>query len=346
MPNDMLQNSLAADSPSTDCISDVLLLKYIEGDATAQEAAAVQQHLNECALCFQVVATMRRNEGVTFTAMEELEVAKLLRLSPQAQVTKILEYAKELNPHAAPEEDAEDETTESRTFAVEAAHRQRRSPFLGWLQTPFVWRPAFAALLVLFAFGGRLGWQYFRTDYKIAQAAELLQKEHTVFYKYARLSGGYNLSVLDKLMGPEEEENYSARAEKLTTQAIKNGATSMAAKQQLAKIFLIEGKYERADSLLQELAPFANKSASLLNDLGVYHFQKQDWNSAAKYFTAAIAADPKFLEARYNLALANAETGAIEEAIRIMNEYLALETDDEWKAAGESLVKNVWRMKE
>ncbi len=345
MPNDMLQNSLAADPPSADCISDVLLFKYIEGEATAQEAAAIQEHLNECALCFHVVAAMRRNEGVPFTAMEELEVAKLLKLSPQAQVAKILDYEKELNPHAAPEEDAEDETTESRSFAVEAAYRKKRSAILGWLQTPLVWRPAFAALFVLLALGGRWGWRYAQTDYKIHQAAALLQKEHTVFIKDARLSGGYGSSGMSVLMGTEKEEKYSARAEKLTAQAIKNGATSIPAKQQLAKIFLIEGKYERADSLLQELAPFANNSASLLNDLGVYHFQKQNWDSAAKYFTAAIAADPKFLEARYNLALANAEAGAIEEAIRIMNEYLELETDEEWQAAGESLIKNDWRMK-
>ncbi len=346
MTNDILQRSLVEDSSREDCVSDDLLLKYLEDEIAPAEAAEIQRHLNECPLCFQVVASIRRNEAVPFTKAEELEVAKLLTLSPEEQIAKILGYEKELNPRSEPAKNSENELVEEEAYEAERVYRKRPLGLLDWLLNPWPRVPAFAALVILLALGGRAGWRYVQRDYKLEQAAELLKKEHTVFYKYARLSGGYGSSGISILMGPEEEEKYSVRAEKLTTQAIQNGASSIPAKQQLAKIFLIEGKHERADSLLRELAPFADRSAGLLNDFGVYHFQKQDWAEAEKYFSAAIARDPKFLEARYNLALTKAETGAREEAVKIMQEYLALETDEEWKGAAESLVKNEWQFKE
>lgn len=327
--------SAADDSSEENCMSDALLLQFIEGATSAEETNRIQAHLNECAVCAHIVGAVYYNKTHPFTAEEQREARELIKSTPEEQAAMLLrdfEQAESANGVAR------------RT--VRGAQTERFRLSFDWLPRLPLWQPAFAALLVLLALGGRWTYRYVQTDYKVEQAANLLKQEHRAFYKHARLSGGYGSSGISELMGEEEKEEYSVRAEKLAAEAIKNGAESLKAKQLLAQSLFIEKKYDRLDSLLREIAPLAENSAVLLNDLGVYYFQKQAWKNAEKYFSAAMARDPKFLEARYNLAVTKAESGAREEAVKLMQEYLALETDENWKIAARSLIKNDWQLEE
>ena len=313
------------------CESEARLLRFIEGTTSANETREIQAHLNECEHCAYIVGAAYDYEAHPITEAELQEARKLVMRTPEEEAERLL------GPSPKLDEVIDEAPTPSSSLL------ERLRAFLPEVRfaRPIVWGPAFSVALVILTLGGRWGWRYAQTDYKIGLAAKLLKQEYTVFIKDARLSGGYGSSGISELMGPEEEEEkYSARAAKLATQAIQNGAESVQAKQLLAQSFFIEKKYERVDSLIRELTPMASSSAALLNDLGVYHFQKDDWAEAEKYFSAAIARDAKFLEARYNLALTKAEVGAREEAVRIMQEYLALETDENWRIAAEDFVKS------
>lgn len=329
------EGSAADDFSAKNCMSDALLLQFIEGATTAEETSKIQAHLNTCAICSHIVGSVYYNKTHPFTDDERREAQELIQHTPEEQAAKLLHGFMETKAaHGAP------------IRAVPRSQTERFRLSLEWLPRLPLWQPAFAAVLVLLALGGRWTYRYVQTDYKIEQAAGLLKQEHSVYFKDPRLSGGYSASRIGTLMGEEQEEKYSVRAEKLAAAAIANGAESLKAKQLLAQSLFIEKKYERLDSLLREIAPLAENSAALLNDLGVYFFQKQDWGSAEEYFFAAITRDPKFLEARYNLALTKAERGAREEAIKLMQEYLALETDENWKIAAQSLIKNDWQLEE
>ncbi|MEK7728760.1 MAG: hypothetical protein AAB354_10135, partial [candidate division KSB1 bacterium] len=213
------------------------------------------------------------------------------------------------------------------------------SPKISWWQRPIVWQPAFAAFAVLLLLGGRGAWRYAQTDYLINQATALLQKEHRIFFQDVRLSGGYGSSGPETTMGSgeEKEETYLDRAKAQVEKAIANGATSVAAKQLLIQISVMNQDYARADVLVRELEPLAKKSPTLANDLGVYYFQRQAWRKAEEYFAAARAGDPKLSEAYFNLALAQAQLGKKSEALAVIQEYLVLETDEGWKLAAQTL---------
>ena len=73
------------------------------------------------------------------------------------------------------------------------------------------------------------------------------------------------------------------------------------------------------------------KSASLLNDIGVLFFNKKDWEKSAHYFQSAIDIDENLPDAYYNLALAKKNLNQFNDAISILNKYLEIEHDENWR---------------
>ena len=134
-------------------------------------------------------------------------------------------------------------------------------------------------------------------------------------------------------MGEAEEQDYLQQSRARLERALAHGEQSSKARQLLAQIFIIQKEYTSADSILRTLEPDAKNSPTLLNDLGVYYFQQQDWANAEKYFSEAIKVDSRFPEARFNLALVKMQMNEKDEANAILSEYLKIEKDKNWKNA-------------
>ncbi len=300
------------------------LLQYLEGNLEAQERGRIEKHLETCPSCLQAILAVREQEARTVAAQELEEAQKLAVWTPEQHVAKILETQKK---------EHEKNRGSNAPFLEGRPPRPVTGPKL-----PGYWRPlAAAAVIVLALVVGSRGMRYYQRDYQIAQATKLLKEQHRIFIKDARLSGGYASSGISILMGEAEEQHYLKQSRTRLEKAIGHGDESIQARQLLAQILIIEKEYTRADSILRSLAPVASRSPALLNDLGVYYFQRQDWANAEKYFLEAVKADPKFPEARYNLALVKLKTGTEEEATAIVDEYLQIETDENWKRAAQSL---------
>jgi len=78
------------DNMGEECVHVNLLFRFFEGAVSRSEANRVKKHLGSCDACFQVIASMFGDS--TPLENEELEVAKILRLSRSEQVAKIIEY--------------------------------------------------------------------------------------------------------------------------------------------------------------------------------------------------------------------------------------------------------------
>ena len=157
-----------------------------------------------------------------------------------------------------------------------------------------------------------------------------------------RLSGNYDPTVLGTQMGPAEKKRpYLDEPFKLAEDAIAHGYKGAPGKQLLAQLYILNEEYAQADSLLQQLKYESVTLAVTLNDLGVLHFNKKDWKTAAHFFTAAIAADSTTNEARYNLALAKIEMGETAGVIAILDDYVRFETVNGWKDAARKLKNNL-----
>jgi tetratricopeptide (TPR) repeat protein len=315
------------------CVSDALLLQFLEGATNAEETEKIQAHLNACAVCSHIVGAVYYNKTHPFTPAEQREAKKLIKRSPEEQVARLFNL-----PLTA------------RT--VRAARISSARAKLSWLERLFpqtkVGQFAFAMSVVLFVITGQKGVQYYRTEYQIERAAALLQKEHRVYYQDVRLSGGY-ASRIGITMGPgdegtmgeeQREETYVDRAKAQVEKAVANGAASVKARRLLAQVLLI-AQDARADSLVRELEPQAKESPELANDLGVYYYARQNWSAAESYFALARSGDPRLRDAYFNLALAKTKLGKNDEAVALLQECLGLETDEGWKRAALSLQAKV-----
>jgi len=205
------------------------------------------------------------------------------------------------------------------------------------------WRPvpkfAGAVAVALFLLLGYGGQRYYVTTYRINRGGEVLVRNIPIFFERPRPAGGYRSSGIEMLMAGEEDGTKAAlaKAERMVRSAMRHGARSLRARQVLAQIFLFEGQYARADSVLTALPARDRNSAEIQNDLGVIKYRQQKLEEATAHFRRAIARDPDFKEAYFNLALAYEQLGQKQKALEEIERYLDMESSQDWRRAAESL---------
>jgi tetratricopeptide (TPR) repeat protein len=322
MRTEKLMENIEGESASEECLSDVLLLGYFEGSLSENEITTVHRHLNACPICFQVMASLVKNSISTISDAEKAEVENLITLTPDKQAARIIASVDKFQSSSLPPSGKI--TKVVLTKPIITIHN------LGFHKVGY----AFVAVMLLSA-ATFWGARYFNTTYKIRQAERLLRDNYQIpIEENVRLSGGYApTGASTPMAGNISDRLYLVRASELAEEAMANGSECAAAEQLLAQIGIIQGEYSRADSILGLVARRASDTAAVLNDLGVLHFKGKHWETAASYFEAAIRADPKFKEARYNLALTKSEMGATQDAISLLNEYIELEANAGWKCA-------------
>lgn len=71
-------------------------------------------------------------------------------------------------------------------------------------------------------------------------------------------------------------------------------------------LFFAQKQYTRAIRAYRQALPQASKQhqAWIYNNIGNVHFQQRQWQAAATFYGRALAANPKYERARYNLELA------------------------------------------
>jgi len=319
---------------NSNCISDDLLYRYLEGRISESEAEAIEKHLNSCPVCFNDMASVVRNSLTPATESEEAEIARMRIITPEQQVAKILEYCKPFLKEPARRKQVK--------FTVIIKNRIKQ--FIEkWIYTRYVWRPGIAvSVLIIFICGILLGVRYFNTGYQISEAEKLLLKNQRIFIENARLSGGYSSTGMSVILAPENEKfTYLDQAESKLNRAVSKGAKALKAKRLLAHIFLFKNQNARADSVFVQIEREPETSAASLNDLGVLYFQKQQWGKAVDYFQSAIEINENFPEPYYNLALTKKEMEKLDEALAIFNKYVEIEDDEVWRDAAKRLISEI-----
>jgi|GEM_PF-3567948 len=321
------------------CLDDDLLYRYLDNLATAEERRLVERHLHACRACFSDFAALARMASTPATEAEKFELARLPELTPEEQVKKIFDYIKAEGPSPDPVREVIDNT-----FVLQT--KKRGWPKLwSWLPSPQL-APRFAyvmALLLILAATSFIGIPFIVSRFDksadtLAAIERKLQTQHKIYVNpsdYAvsapRLSGGYAPERFF-LMGPEEETSSRLDDSRRRLEAVTADETkSVQARQLLAQTFIMQGAFSQADSVLRQIPAASLQEASLLNDQGVLHLAMNDFTAAVRDFEAAINADPKLVEARYNLALTKAKMGLTAEALALFNEYINLETKPEWR---------------
>lgn len=319
---------------SSNCISDELLYRYLDTTVTESEAAAIETHLYCCSACFNDMAAIVKNLLSPITDFERNEINKLRTITPDEQVTRILER---FGPMV-------EKSLRDKKVKITATIKERVKEFFEkWLYTRYIWRPAivFSVIFIIMA-GIFAGVRYYNIGYQIYQAEKLLLNKHRIYIENPRLSGGYGATGIGMLMGREDDElSYVEKTKSKLNKAIEKGSKSIKAKQLLAQTFIIEKQNADADSIFKTIGAKINTSASLLNDRGVLYFQEGDWVQAEYNFQAALEIDKDFLEAYYNLAIAKRKLGELNEAMLMFKQYIEHEPVENWRNAAQHMISEI-----
>jgi hypothetical protein len=110
----------------------------------------------------------------------------------------------------------------------------------------------------------------------------------------------------------------------------------------LRTIHLIEtGKLEEAAAIAAILAPIGDDDHSIVNTIGLLHFERKDYAGAVEQFSRAVELNPFVPEFRYNLALSYEYSRRCLEAKKAWIEFLRYTTDVRHQASvKERLIRN------
>ncbi|MBN2009544.1 zf-HC2 domain-containing protein [candidate division KSB1 bacterium] len=327
------------------CIQANIMYQYLEGTLSDSEKHDVEHHLSTCDACLNEITSLVRNAYLPMSEQEMVDIEKIRNTTSEQQVEKIISYIrvqKETEPDVLV---AENKTAEQR---VTKLTNKLKAMITRFFSVHNFRKPAIAfALVLIIATGIYSTYRYYRINYPINQAEQMMLANHRTFIEDARLSGGYGSSGISMLMAPEDEsDNYlkSVKADLLT--AIKHGATSDKAKLLLAQVFIIERSFNQADSILNKLKADEPENAAVFNDIGVFYFEQRDWEAAANYFERALTLNDRLLEAYFNLALSKLKLNNPDAALLALNNYLTYETDEAWKNAALRLKNNIIKNKD
>lgn len=92
---------------------------------------------------------------------------------------------------------------------------------------------------------------------------------------------------------------------------------------------------------LRAPADYANRAAAGKNDDGVDHFMREHWRKAAADFERALAEDPNFAVAHFNLGLSLDQLGQHAAAAEHFRAAAALAPDDARIAGSETLQRHL-----
>ncbi|MCI0690841.1 tetratricopeptide repeat protein [candidate division KSB1 bacterium] len=349
MPGERLPTEFRGREGAGECISDDLLFRYLDGVATPEETRAVQKHLVECRACFEVVAAVAKDSLHAPHEAEWVEFERTVKPNPEKQIAGIMSRVNELFPASSRRvSEGTEEPVETKPGMSPARSIWKRLWL--WFEAPilaprYAW--AWAALLVVIAVS-LWGIRYYQKTYPLVQVEGELRANYRTYVNLRdytasapRLSGGYDHQSIMPMRGEEEGASYLENARRRLEAALVKDSKSVKAKHLLAQIFIMQEAYTQADSILREIPPASLQEAGLMNDQGVLYLAMGNLPAAAENFAAALQADPKLVEARYNLALTKARMGLATEARALLEEYIKLEKNAGWRHAAESILEQL-----
>ncbi len=308
---------------SGQCLTEDQLDNYICKMLSSQETLFVEKHLNDCNTCFQKLVTILKVTFSPTTAHEQKELNRILPVTIDEQVSKILTYNCELNPNR----------TEKRllnrlvTYGFNFIRRY-------FLTTTPRWRPVVAyAFLVLLAVGILGGYPLLSRAYHLTQAKSLLEQNYQIDIENDLQLAGEFAPGMGKLMASDDSENreaYLASSRRHLRAILNDTPNHVKASVMLAKIFIIERKFAQAESIFTELQKRNVTSAPLLNDMAIFVAEKGDTGLAINLLESAIKIDAQLPEPYYNVGYLLNKIKP-DSGRNFHQKYLELEKDPRWQ---------------
>jgi tetratricopeptide (TPR) repeat protein len=193
------------------------------------------------------------------------------------------------------------------------------------------------AAALLFALGARVAIDYKGEPETAHEVIHLLLAANRPFE--ARISDQPHLTYT-VTRGPSDSARSSYSL--LAGQMNRLSATAY----EMGQFVLLQKDFRNAIQYLELASQEAGASAAVHNDLGVAYMESRidsNQSKAIAEFRRALAAQPDFLPAAFNLAVLYERMGRNEQAEAQWMQYIELETDDGWKSEARSRLEGITR---
>jgi tetratricopeptide (TPR) repeat protein len=291
-----------------ECPDEADVLAFSENTLSTRRRNDLERHFSQCMDCQETLAFLGR-DTITHVAVTEQEIT--------LQADRILSYINK-----------------------DERNRERLSKKASSAGGFFIAYPILASVgLIICAMAAAVVFVMTREQAPSEAAmASLKQAVRDVRLSEARISGGFDYSrSAGTTRGGDNNDNdfYLTRAENKVKAAADQESKGTENRIVLGRVYLARGTPEGAAQALtiyNQLGNLATENPEVLNDIGVAHLQQRDYAEATEYFKRALAKNPSYSEALFNLALAEEFDNRTEDARRDWQKFIDQSLDDRWKA--------------
>ncbi len=160
----------------------------------------------------------------------------------------------------------------------------------------------------------------------------------------ARLSGRFPYAPYRPLRGGKDREQVNeplaAHAGALFAERVIT-SHSRRARQALARFYLINREFDRAERELKKLLDIDPHQAEVHNDLGVLFLERERYAEALRHFERALELDGQFVEALFNRALCEQKMMLLETARKDWERYLRVEKISQWREEASRYIEDL-----
>ncbi len=290
----------------------ILLLRYIEKEANTSEIKQVEQWLSEDPDFYQIFKMTMQQIDDPPTLAEQQAAAASIGLDQKTIHSKIMAQI-----GGSSQSNFERISTNIRHYAYQIAA---------------------TAAIFLGIFGARPMYIMVMIERPISGVKESLLASHRIHIDDPRLAGGYLDTGVGQTMSPK---TLYAEEENILKGVLSRDPENELALRKLALIYLARSQESQKDSVVNILQSAENPSAELLNDLGVFAYQDNNWESAIQFFEQSLDAKAPPPEAIYNLALALEKANRLPEAAEQLQIYLDQESREGWRRAAQRILNRI-----
>ncbi|HWP42118.1 MAG TPA: tetratricopeptide repeat protein [Blastocatellia bacterium] len=288
------------------CPQETDLLDYTEGRLPAEKQALLESHFTGCKDCREFLALYAQlsEEG--------------------SQVITPL-------PEPISDEAVKEQTARILTLIKEDEYNQRKQKFPARRAGFLSYAGVAAAVVLAVAAALYLTREPSREDAAMQALAKALKNERRI---EPRISGGFAWSRYSNVRGEGEDDRLALGQAIDELKFAEAESAPASSRLLLARASLASGERERAEKalkILRELAASGNRSAAVLNDMGVAMFQLGYYREAVPVLDEALEKDPNYEQALFNRALANYRAQLTDEARKDFTRFLEGPFDEKWK---------------
>lgn len=317
-------------SPGKACPDEADLLALTEDRLSESRRGLMEKHLAGCDDCRDTLALFAHcsSDDALDSSFEQMSEAAITKQAARVlayinQDTEQQEARKIRRPIAGQTAQAGQEMAGQ---ALAAGTATRAGIYISFRQL------AVAALLVCAVTASVLFWvtreQAHRGEAMQALAVASSKKRRIE----PRISGDLKYSSYSTTRGMDEDDDLQFDIALNDASVAVEQSPTPEAKHILARVYLARGKrgeVEKARLILEQLVGDGNRSAEVLNDLGVAFLGLDNPVEAASAFGAALDSDPGFDEALFNRALARQGFDR-EGARKDFEQFIKVSTDQGW----------------